>query len=177
MLQLWPVRAPRPVAQKMLANTPLLTGQRVLDALFPGVLGGTCSIPGAFGCGKTVISQVGGRNRWQGGRGQGESIACCGGIAGRLWLQQDRHYKLDRAPPPPAGAVQVLQQRWHHLRGLRRARQRDGGSADGFPAGGWADGTINFHSRQSCCSHSMGWRQAHRFAGAALLAASPHFPI
>lgn len=58
MLQLWPVRAPRPVAQKLLANTPLLTGQRVLDALFPGVLGGTCSIPGAFGCGKTVISQV-----------------------------------------------------------------------------------------------------------------------
>jgi hypothetical protein len=31
----------------------------VLDALFPGVLGGTCAIPGAFGCGKTVISQVG----------------------------------------------------------------------------------------------------------------------
>ncbi|EFN51013.1 V-type H+ ATPase subunit A [Chlorella variabilis] len=58
MLQLWPVRAPRPVAQKMLANTPLLTGQRVLDGLFPGVLGGTCSIPGAFGCGKTVISQA-----------------------------------------------------------------------------------------------------------------------
>lgn len=58
MLQLWPVRAPRPVAQKMLANTPLLTGQRVLDGLFPAVLGGTCAIPGAFGCGKTVISQA-----------------------------------------------------------------------------------------------------------------------
>lgn len=58
MLQLWPVRAPRPVAEKKLANTPLLTGQRVLDALFPGVLGGTCAIPGAFGCGKTVISQA-----------------------------------------------------------------------------------------------------------------------
>ncbi|KAL6784435.1 ATPVA1 [Auxenochlorella protothecoides x Auxenochlorella symbiontica] len=58
MLQLWPVRAPRPVAQKLLANTPLLTGQRVLDGLFPGVLGGTCAIPGAFGCGKTVISQA-----------------------------------------------------------------------------------------------------------------------
>lgn len=58
MLQLWPVRAPRPVAQKMLANTALLTGQRVLDGLFPGVLGGTCAIPGAFGCGKTVISQA-----------------------------------------------------------------------------------------------------------------------
>jgi V-type H+-transporting ATPase subunit A len=37
---------------------PLLTGQRVLDALFPSVLGGTCSIPGAFGCGKTCISQA-----------------------------------------------------------------------------------------------------------------------
>eukprot|EP00877_Chromochloris_zofingiensis_P001005 jgi/Chrzof1/10905/Cz05g16180.t1 len=58
MKQLWPVRSPRPVAEKLLADTPLLTGQRVLDALFPAVLGGTCSIPGAFGCGKTVISQA-----------------------------------------------------------------------------------------------------------------------
>ena len=58
MLQMWPVRAPRPSAQKLLANTPLLTGQRVLDGLFPAVLGGTCAIPGAFGCGKTVISQA-----------------------------------------------------------------------------------------------------------------------
>ncbi|KAK9834737.1 hypothetical protein WJX74_008831 [Apatococcus lobatus] len=58
MLQLWPVRMPRPSAQKLLANTPLITGQRVLDALFPSVLGGTCAIPGAFGCGKTVISQA-----------------------------------------------------------------------------------------------------------------------
>jgi V-type H+-transporting ATPase subunit A len=58
MLQSWPVRSPRPVAEKMIANTPLLTGQRVLDALFPSVLGGTCAIPGAFGCGKTVISQA-----------------------------------------------------------------------------------------------------------------------
>ena len=58
MRQLWPVRTPRPVAKKHLANTPLLTGQRVLDVLFPGVLGGTCAIPGAFGCGKTVISQA-----------------------------------------------------------------------------------------------------------------------
>uniref|UniRef100_A0A7S3RAF0 H(+)-transporting two-sector ATPase n=1 Tax=Dunaliella tertiolecta TaxID=3047 RepID=A0A7S3RAF0_DUNTE len=58
MRQLWPVRMPRPVAQKLLADTPLLTGQRVLDALYPAVLGGTCAIPGAFGCGKTVISQA-----------------------------------------------------------------------------------------------------------------------
>jgi V-type H+-transporting ATPase subunit A len=40
------------------SNVPLLTGQRVLDALFPSVLGGTCAIPGAFGCGKTCISQA-----------------------------------------------------------------------------------------------------------------------
>ena len=44
MLQMWPVRSPRPVAQKLLANTPLLTGQRVLDALFPSVLGGKCML-------------------------------------------------------------------------------------------------------------------------------------
>ena len=58
MKQLWPVRAPRPVAQKETADFPLFTGQRVLDALFPDVQGGTTAIPGAFGCGKTVISQA-----------------------------------------------------------------------------------------------------------------------
>lgn len=58
MVQNWPVRKPRPVAKKLMADTPLLTGQRVLDTLFPSVLGGTCCIPGAFGCGKTVISQA-----------------------------------------------------------------------------------------------------------------------
>ncbi|KAI9626947.1 hypothetical protein H4Q26_017634 [Puccinia striiformis f. sp. tritici PST-130] len=58
MCQLWPVRAPRPVAEKLTADFPLLTGQRVLDSLFPCVQGGTTAIPGAFGCGKTVISQA-----------------------------------------------------------------------------------------------------------------------
>ncbi|XP_065645097.1 V-type proton ATPase catalytic subunit A isoform X3 [Hydra vulgaris] len=58
MLQVWPVRNIRPVADKLSANHPLLTGQRVLDALFPCVQGGTTCIPGAFGCGKTVISQA-----------------------------------------------------------------------------------------------------------------------
>ncbi|KAI0027417.1 V-type ATPase [Vararia minispora EC-137] len=58
LMQLWPVRAPRPVAEKQTANYPLLTGQRILDALFPCVQGGTTAIPGAFGCGKTVISQA-----------------------------------------------------------------------------------------------------------------------
>ncbi|KAJ2031803.1 H(+)-transporting V1 sector ATPase subunit A, partial [Coemansia sp. S3946] len=57
MMQVWPVRLPRPVTQKLAADHPLLTGQRVLDALFPCVQGGTTAIPGAFGCGKTVISQ------------------------------------------------------------------------------------------------------------------------
>jgi vacuolar-type H+-ATPase catalytic subunit A/Vma1 len=57
-MQLWPVRAPRPVAEKHTADFPLLTGQRILDALFPCVQGGTTAIPGAFGCGKTVISQA-----------------------------------------------------------------------------------------------------------------------
>ncbi|CAJ0647416.1 15528_t:CDS:10 [Entrophospora sp. SA101] len=50
MLQLWPVRSPRPVTEKLSANYPLLTGQRVLDSLFPCVQGGTTAIPGAFGC-------------------------------------------------------------------------------------------------------------------------------
>jgi V-type H+-transporting ATPase subunit A len=58
MSHYWPVRQPRPVAEKHPGSEPLLTGQRVLDALFPSVLGGTCAIPGAFGCGKTCISQA-----------------------------------------------------------------------------------------------------------------------
>ncbi|RLV93794.1 V-type proton ATPase catalytic subunit A [Spathaspora sp. JA1] len=57
MMHTWPVRIPRPVAEKLTADYPLLTGQRVLDSLFPCVQGGTTCIPGAFGCGKTVISQ------------------------------------------------------------------------------------------------------------------------
>eukprot|EP00479_Gromia_sphaerica_P012481 TRINITY_DN660_c0_g2_i2.p1 TRINITY_DN660_c0_g2~~TRINITY_DN660_c0_g2_i2.p1 ORF type:complete len:252 (+),score=50.11 TRINITY_DN660_c0_g2_i2:687-1442(+) len=44
--------------KKVVGEEPLITGQRVLDSLYPSVLGGTCCIPGAFGCGKTVISQA-----------------------------------------------------------------------------------------------------------------------
>lgn len=58
MSHMWPVRTPRPYVEKLQATEPLLTGQRVLDALYPSVLGGTCAIPGAFGCGKTCISQA-----------------------------------------------------------------------------------------------------------------------
>merc|ERR1719215_2140617 len=57
LCQVWPVRQPRPVSENLPCDHPLLTGQRVLDALFPCVQGGTTAIPGAFGCGKTVISQ------------------------------------------------------------------------------------------------------------------------
>lgn len=57
MMQTWPVRVPRPVSDKLAADAPFIVGQRVLDALFPSVQGGTVCIPGAFGCGKTVISQ------------------------------------------------------------------------------------------------------------------------
>ncbi|PGH31662.1 V-type proton ATPase catalytic subunit A [[Emmonsia] crescens] len=57
MVHEWPVRVPRPVSEKLASDTPFIVGQRVLDALFPSVQGGTVCIPGAFGCGKTVISQ------------------------------------------------------------------------------------------------------------------------
>ncbi|KAJ5947983.1 hypothetical protein N7466_000998 [Penicillium verhagenii] len=57
MMQTWPVRVPRPVSDRLSADAPFIVGQRVLDALFPSVQGGTVCIPGAFGCGKTVISQ------------------------------------------------------------------------------------------------------------------------
>lgn len=57
MMHTWPVRVPRPTTEKLAADKPFIVGQRVLDALFPSVQGGTVAIPGAFGCGKTVISQ------------------------------------------------------------------------------------------------------------------------
>lgn len=57
MMHTWPVRVPRPVSEKLPSDSPFIVGQRVLDALFPSVQGGTVCIPGAFGCGKTVISQ------------------------------------------------------------------------------------------------------------------------
>ena len=50
----WPVRTPRPVAERLLPDEPLLTGQRVIDGLFPLSKGGVAAIPGGFGTGKTV---------------------------------------------------------------------------------------------------------------------------
>jgi V/A-type H+/Na+-transporting ATPase subunit A len=57
MMQKWPVRKPRPVSKKLTPNTPLITGQRILDGLFPIAKGGTAAIPGPFGSGKTVTQQ------------------------------------------------------------------------------------------------------------------------
>jgi len=57
MMQRWPVRVPRPVTEKMNPDIPLLTGQRILDGLFPIAKGGTAAIPGPFGSGKTVTQQ------------------------------------------------------------------------------------------------------------------------
>jgi V/A-type H+-transporting ATPase subunit A len=55
MMQVWPVRTGRPVTQKHPPEVPLVTGQRVLDTLYPVAMGGTACIPGPFGSGKTVV--------------------------------------------------------------------------------------------------------------------------
>jgi len=55
MMQVWPVRRGRPVARKHPPQVPLVTGQRVLDMLYPVAMGGTACIPGPFGSGKTVV--------------------------------------------------------------------------------------------------------------------------
>ena len=55
MMQKWPVRVGRPYKHKYPPKTPLLTGQRIVDALFPIAKGGTAAIPGPFGSGKTVM--------------------------------------------------------------------------------------------------------------------------
>ncbi|MGA1845404.1 MAG: V-type ATP synthase subunit A [bacterium] len=54
MLQHWPVRLPRPYLRRLLPETPLITGQRVIDTFFPIAKGGTAGIPGGFGTGKTI---------------------------------------------------------------------------------------------------------------------------
>jgi V/A-type H+-transporting ATPase subunit A len=57
MMHYWPVRRARPFAKKLLPDIPLITGQRILDTLFPLAKGGTGAIPGGFGTGKTVTQQ------------------------------------------------------------------------------------------------------------------------
>ncbi len=57
MLNTWPVRTARGFKRKLPSNTPLLTGQRIIDFFFPIAKGGTATIPGAFGTGKTMAQQ------------------------------------------------------------------------------------------------------------------------
>ena len=54
MMQKWPIRVPRPTTKRYPASKPLITGQRILDTLFPIAKGGTAAIPGGFGTGKTM---------------------------------------------------------------------------------------------------------------------------
>lgn len=54
LIQNWPVRKQRPYKRKLRSDTPLITGQRILDSFFPLARGGTAAIPGPFGSGKTI---------------------------------------------------------------------------------------------------------------------------
>ncbi len=53
----WPVREPRPTPERLPVHAPLLTGQRIIDALFPVARGGKAAMPGGFGTGKTILQQ------------------------------------------------------------------------------------------------------------------------
>ena len=55
MLQRWPVRRGRPFAEKLPPTEPMITGQRIIDTLFPVAKGGVAAVPGPFGSGKTVV--------------------------------------------------------------------------------------------------------------------------
>ena len=57
LTQAWPAKIPRPLKDKLDCTEPFITGQRVLDCLFPIALGGTACLPGGFGTGKTVLEQ------------------------------------------------------------------------------------------------------------------------
>ena len=54
LCQKWPIRTPRPVKERLAPTVPLVTGQRVIDTLFPVSKGGTAAVPGGFGTGKTM---------------------------------------------------------------------------------------------------------------------------
>lgn len=54
LAQKWPIRVPRPILRRFPANKPLITGQRILDTLYPIAKGGTAAVPGGFGTGKTM---------------------------------------------------------------------------------------------------------------------------
>jgi V/A-type H+-transporting ATPase subunit A len=53
----WPIRRPRPVARRLPPGEPLVTGQRIMDTLFPVARGGRAALPGGFGTGKTILQE------------------------------------------------------------------------------------------------------------------------
>ena len=55
LTQKWPIKTPRPVISRHISHEPLISGQRVIDTLFPIAKGGTAAIPGGFGTGKTML--------------------------------------------------------------------------------------------------------------------------
>lgn len=55
--QVWPIRQPRPVGRRLPPNEPLVTGQRIMDTLFPVARGGRAALPGGFGTGKTILQE------------------------------------------------------------------------------------------------------------------------
>lgn len=58
LTQHWPVRRPRPVRERLPVRSPMITGQRILDTLFPIARGGQAAIPGGFGTGKTILQET-----------------------------------------------------------------------------------------------------------------------
>jgi V/A-type H+-transporting ATPase subunit A len=58
LMHRWPIRTPRPIRERLPVSHPLITGQRVIDTLFPVALGGTVAIPGGFGTGKTMTQHA-----------------------------------------------------------------------------------------------------------------------
>lgn len=58
LCQQWPIRTSRPVKERLTSSVPLITGQRVIDTLFPIAKGGTAAIPGGFGTGKTMTQHL-----------------------------------------------------------------------------------------------------------------------
>jgi V/A-type H+-transporting ATPase subunit A len=58
LMHRWPIRVQRPTKRRLALDTPLITGQRVIDTLFPVAKGGTVSVPGGFGTGKTMVQQA-----------------------------------------------------------------------------------------------------------------------
>ena len=58
MYQRWPIRNPRPISERVESQIPMITGQRVIDTLFPIAKGGTAIVPGGFGTGKTMVQHA-----------------------------------------------------------------------------------------------------------------------